>query len=31
MVHCGFEPTAADDSMKPGNVWRSLTTVLGKN
>jgi hypothetical protein len=31
MVHCGFEPTAADDSMKPGNVWRSITTVLGKN
>ena len=29
MVHCGFEPTAADDSMKPANIWRSVTTVLG--
>jgi hopanoid biosynthesis associated radical SAM protein HpnH len=31
MVHCGFEPTAADDSMRLGNIWRSMTTVLGRN
>lgn len=29
MVHCGFEPTAADDSMKPENIWRSMTSVVG--
>jgi hopanoid biosynthesis associated radical SAM protein HpnH len=31
MVHCGFEPTAADDSMKLENIWRSMTTVVGGN
>lgn len=29
MVHCGYEPTAAMDAMEPGNVARSLATVLG--
>lgn len=29
MVHCGFEPTAAMDSMQPQNIARSITSVLG--
>lgn len=29
MVHCGYEPTAAMDSMNPQNIGRSLTSVLG--
>ncbi|NET09900.1 MAG: adenosyl-hopene transferase HpnH [Merismopedia sp. SIO2A8] len=29
MVHCGYEPTAAMDAMRPQNMWRSLTSVLG--
>ena len=31
MVHCGFEPTAAEDSMRPGNVFRAISTVMGRN
>jgi len=31
MVHCGFEPTAAEDSMRPGNILRAMTTVIGRN
>lgn len=29
MVHCGYEPTAAMDAMQPGNIGRSLGTLLG--
>jgi len=29
MVHCGYEPTAALDSMQPQNMMRSLGGVLG--
>ncbi len=31
MVHCGFEPTAADDSLRPQNMLRSLASVFGRN
>ncbi len=30
MVHCGYEPTAALDSMAPKNMLRSLATVFGR-
>ncbi|KAM3100526.1 adenosyl-hopene transferase HpnH [Phormidesmis sp. 146-35] len=30
MVHCGYEPTAAMDSMQPQNIGRSLGAVFGK-
>ena len=30
MVHCGYEPTAADDSMRPGNIIRSLRSVFAR-
>ncbi len=29
MVHCGYEPTAAMDSMQPANIIRSLGAVFG--
>lgn len=29
MVHCGYEPTAALDAMRPENMWRSLSSVVG--
>ncbi|NEP60167.1 MAG: adenosyl-hopene transferase HpnH [Symploca sp. SIO2G7] len=29
MVHCGYEPTAAMDAMHPGNIGRSVGTLLG--
>lgn len=29
MVHCGYEPTAATDAMEPGNIARSVGTLLG--
>ena len=29
MVHCGYEPTAAEDAMAPKNIARSLGSVLG--
>jgi len=29
MVHCGYEPTAAVDAMQPGNIGRSVGTLLG--
>lgn len=29
MVHCGFEPTAAMDSMEPGNIGRSVGALIG--
>lgn len=29
MMHCGYEPTAAMDAMEPGNIARSLGSVLG--
>lgn len=29
MVHCGYEPTAAIDSMQPGNIARSVGSLLG--
>lgn len=29
MVHCGYEPTAALDSMEPSNVGRSLASLFG--
>lgn len=28
MVHCGYEPTAALDAMRPQNMMRSLTSVV---
>jgi hopanoid biosynthesis associated radical SAM protein HpnH len=30
MVHCGFEPTAAEDSMRPSNILRSLQSVFAR-
>jgi hopanoid biosynthesis associated radical SAM protein HpnH len=29
MVHCGYEPTAAIEAMKPENMGRALGSVLG--
>ncbi|HTV74511.1 MAG TPA: adenosyl-hopene transferase HpnH [Candidatus Acidoferrales bacterium] len=29
MVHCGYEPTAAEDAMRPGNMLRALRSVVG--
>ena len=29
MVHCGYEPTAAEDAMRLENIGRSISTVLG--
>jgi hopanoid biosynthesis associated radical SAM protein HpnH len=29
MVHCGYEPTAAMEAMKPENMGRALGSVLG--
>jgi hopanoid biosynthesis associated radical SAM protein HpnH len=29
MVHCGYEPTAATESMQPGNIGRSVMGLLG--
>ncbi|MGA0198274.1 MAG: adenosyl-hopene transferase HpnH [Prochlorotrichaceae cyanobacterium] len=29
MVHCGYEPTAALDSMEPQNIGRSVGALLG--
>ena len=29
MVHCGYEPTAATDAMRPKNLARSAGTLLG--
>jgi hypothetical protein len=29
MVHCGYEPTAAEDAMKPGNIIRAIRSVVG--
>jgi hopanoid biosynthesis associated radical SAM protein HpnH len=29
MVHCGYEPSAAVDAMKPANMQRALGSVLG--
>jgi hopanoid biosynthesis associated radical SAM protein HpnH len=29
MVHCGYEPTAAVDSMQPGNIGRSMKVLWG--
>lgn len=29
MVHCGYETTAAIDSMQPGNIARSVGSLLG--
>ena len=31
MVHCGYEPTAAMDAMQPGNIKRSLGSLLRVN
>jgi hopanoid biosynthesis associated radical SAM protein HpnH len=28
MVHCGYEPTAAEDAMRPGNIVRSIGAVF---
>jgi hopanoid biosynthesis associated radical SAM protein HpnH len=30
MVHCGYEPTAAMDSMQPQNIGKSLGAVFGR-
>ncbi|MFN2461629.1 MAG: adenosyl-hopene transferase HpnH [Candidatus Velthaea sp.] len=30
MVHCGFEPTAAGDALRPANMIRSLRALLAK-
>jgi hopanoid biosynthesis associated radical SAM protein HpnH len=30
MVHCGYEPTAAMDSMQPENIGKSLGAVFGR-
>jgi hopanoid biosynthesis associated radical SAM protein HpnH len=30
MVHCGYEPTAAMDSMQPSNIGRSLGVLFNK-
>jgi hopanoid biosynthesis associated radical SAM protein HpnH len=29
MVHCGYEPTAAMDALRPQNMLRALTSVVG--
>jgi hopanoid biosynthesis associated radical SAM protein HpnH len=29
MVHCGYEPTAAEDAMKPKNILRAVRSVIG--
>jgi len=29
MVHCGYEPSAAIDSMQPGNIARSMSSLFG--
>lgn len=29
MVHCGYEPTAATDSLQPSNMGRALTSLFG--
>jgi hopanoid biosynthesis associated radical SAM protein HpnH len=29
MVHCGYEPSAAIDSMQPGNIARSMSGLFG--
>jgi hopanoid biosynthesis associated radical SAM protein HpnH len=29
MVHCGYEPTAATESMQPSNIGRSVMGLLG--
>ena len=29
MVHCGYEPTAAVDALRPQNFGRALTSLLG--
>ncbi|MBD2104898.1 adenosyl-hopene transferase HpnH [Leptolyngbya sp. FACHB-261] len=29
MVHCGYEPTAAVDAMSPGNIARSVGSLIG--
>jgi hypothetical protein len=31
MVHCGYEPTAAEDAMRPANIFRSIKTVFSGN
>jgi hopanoid biosynthesis associated radical SAM protein HpnH len=31
MVHCGYEPTAAEDAMRPGNIFRSAKAVFSGN
>ncbi|MGH2416386.1 MAG: DUF3463 domain-containing protein, partial [Microcystaceae cyanobacterium] len=28
MVHCGYEPTAAMEAMKPGNIGRALGSIF---
>jgi hypothetical protein len=30
MVHSGFEATAAADSMRPNNIFRSIKGVLAR-
>ncbi|MGP6159089.1 MAG: adenosyl-hopene transferase HpnH [Vulcanimicrobiaceae bacterium] len=30
MVHCGYEPTAAEDAMKLHNIVRSVASVFGR-
>jgi len=29
MVHCGYEPTAAEDAMQPKNILRAVRSVIG--
>src|SRR5271156_4964471 len=31
MVHCGFEPTAAEDALRPANMARAVGSVFGRN
>ncbi|MFY9781623.1 MAG: adenosyl-hopene transferase HpnH [Candidatus Baltobacteraceae bacterium] len=31
MVHCGYEPTAAEDAMKLHNIVRSVASVFGRS
>jgi hopanoid biosynthesis associated radical SAM protein HpnH len=31
MVHCGYEPTAAEDSMRPQNMIRSFASVFSRS
>jgi hopanoid biosynthesis associated radical SAM protein HpnH len=31
MVHCGYEPTAAEDSMRPQNMLRSFSSVFSRS